>query len=120
MEIGAVIRGIREAQCATLEDVAFAAKTTASNLSRIELGRHYCSPKLLDRVSKALNVSVAEIYQRAESTQLDAREPSTIRYAENTPDRVIGNRNYEALTPEHKIIVDDLIKILLRRQKIKS
>lgn len=36
MHIGQVIREIREARKATLEEVAFAANTNASNLSRIE------------------------------------------------------------------------------------
>lgn len=66
MTIGHAIRSIRKRKSATLEDVAFAAHTTASNLSRVELGKHGFSPEMLSNIAKALDVSVAELYKEAE------------------------------------------------------
>ena len=58
MNIGQVIREIREARKATLEEVAFAASTNASNLSRIERGAQGYSPETLERIASALGVTV--------------------------------------------------------------
>lgn len=110
MSIGTIIREIREAQNATLEEVAFAAKTTASNLSRIELNRHGCSPKMLERLAKALGVSVADLYLRVENPESHSAK------LEESAQKSVTYRNYEALNEEHQGIADDFIKMLLKRQ----
>lgn len=66
MTIGRAIRSIRKRIPATLEDIAFAANTTASNLSRIELGKHGLSASMLANVASALGVSVSQLYNEAE------------------------------------------------------
>ena len=66
MNIGHAIRSIRKRKSATLEDVAFAANTTASNLSRIELGRHGYSPEMLSNIAAALGVTTTQLYQEAD------------------------------------------------------
>ena len=57
MKIGQVIREIREAHKATLEEIALAADTNASNLSRIERGTQGYSPETLERIATALGVT---------------------------------------------------------------
>lgn len=59
MHIGQVIREIREARKATLEEVALAADTNASNLSRIERGAQGYSPETLERIAIALGVTMS-------------------------------------------------------------
>ena len=66
MTIGQAIRSIRKRIPATLEDIAFAANTTASNLSRIELGKHGLSESMLLNVATALGISVSQLYKEAE------------------------------------------------------
>ena len=60
MKIGEIIREIREAQKATLESIALAADTNASNLSRIERGTQGYSPETLERIAAALGPSGEE------------------------------------------------------------
>lgn len=66
MTIGQAIRSIRKRIPATLEDIAYAANTTASNLSRIELGKHGLSATMLTNLASALGVSVSQLYKEAE------------------------------------------------------
>ena len=67
MKIGQVIRQIREAHKATLEEIALAADTNASNLSRIERGTQGYSPETLERIATALGVTVSELHRRMET-----------------------------------------------------
>ncbi|QFY90145.2 helix-turn-helix transcriptional regulator [Magnetovirga frankeli] len=105
MQIGTIIREIREAQKATLEEIALAAGTNPSNLSRIERGVQGYSADTLAKIANALGVTVSQLHQRAESTELD---PATEIHR-------ISHR-LAALTPENRELVDDFITLLLRRQ----
>lgn len=114
MKIGHTLREIREAQGSTLEDVAYLARTTASNLSRIERGRHGCSPDMLERIAQALGMTVAEIYRR----DVDPEPGSSQGVQEpRHPPRPSILRHYEQLTFEHREIVDEFVLMLLRRQR---
>ena len=75
MHIGQVIRAIREARKATLEEIAFAANTNASNLSRIERGQQGYSPEVLERIALALGVTVAELHVQAETAVSSGAKP---------------------------------------------
>ena len=116
MHIGQVIREIREARRATLEEVAFAANTNASNLSRIERGVQGYSAEMLERIAQGLGVTVAELHLRAESSKGtrpakgDASTQATINLD------LLASR-YGALTPENCEFVDELMALLLRRQR---
>jgi len=116
MKIGQTLRQIREAQGSTLEDVAYLAQTTASNLSRIERGRHGCSPDMLERIAQALSMTVADIYrlEDGDSKQGSARGVQEPRHTSPRPSIA---RHYEQLTVEHREIVDDFVLMLLRRQR---
>lgn len=76
MHIGQVIREIREAHKATLEELAFAANTNASNLSRIERGTQGYSPETLERIASALGVTVSELHLRTEAAANTAGKTS--------------------------------------------
>ncbi len=114
MKIGQTLREIREAQGSTLEDVAYLAQTTASNLSRIERGRHGCSPDMLERIAQALGMTVADIYRLNEAPEADFNQG--VREPRQLPRPSIV-RHYEQLTVEHREIVDDFVLMLLRRQR---
>lgn len=115
MHIGQVIRSIREARKATLEEIAFAANTNASNLSRIERGRQGYSPEALERIAQALGVTVAELHVQAET----ATGAGSGSEQENKSQRAASalSAKYAALSPEYQSLADEFIALLLRRQR---
>lgn len=122
MKIGQVIREIREAHKATLEEIALAADTNASNLSRIERGAQGYSPETLERIATALGVTVSELHRRTEASEQSAG-PSTNDGADQKHqelDLAMTSTKYSALTPDHRELVDEFMTLLLRRQRVKK
>lgn len=118
MKIGQVIREIREAHKATLEEIAFAADTNASNLSRIERGTQGYSPETLERIATALGVTVSELHRRMETASQSGNGITGQKDAELDPG--ITSSKYSALTPDHRELVDEFMTLLLRRQRVKK
>lgn len=119
MKIGQVIREIRDAHKATLEEIAFAADTNASNLSRIERGTQGYSPETLERIATALGVTVSELHRRMETASPSAGKSSVVNFGQKHPelDPAITSSKYSALTPDHRELVDEFMTLLLRRQR---
>jgi transcriptional regulator with XRE-family HTH domain len=119
MSIGQVIREIRAARKATLEEIAFAADTNASNLSRIERGKQGYSKETLERIASALGVTVAELYLRAEAGGSPAGKMSISPTAKKPQSLVAAAvaSKYSALTQENRELVDEFMALLLRRQR---
>lgn len=115
MHIGQVIRAIRGARKATLEEVAFAANTNASNLSRIERGTQGYSAEALERIAQALGVTVAELHLRAE----EAIGSGAGAAQKNNREQAVNalSVKYAALSPENRALADEFIALLLRRQR---
>ena len=122
MKIGQVIREIREAHKATLEEIALAADTNASNLSRIERGIQGYSPETLERLATALGVSVSELHRRMETASQSAGKSGIVGAGQRHPelDPAITSSKYSALTPDHRELVDEFMTLLLRRQRSKK
>lgn len=68
MKIGHVIRNLRLAKKATLEDIAFVAEMDAANLSRIERGKQNPTPEITEKLATAFNLPVSSLYLMAEQT----------------------------------------------------
>lgn len=121
MKIGQVIREIREAHKATLEEIAFAANTNASNLSRIERGTQGYSAETLERIASALGVTVSELHLRLETAAKAAQKPDhAVVCNERLPvDYTITSSKYSALTQEHRELVEEFMTLLLRRQRVR-
>ena len=119
MKIGQVIREIREAHKATLEEIALAADTNASNLSRIERGTQGYSPETLERIATALGVTVSELHRRMETAEQKSGKSADGIAAQNHPelDPAMTSTRYSALTPDHRELVDEFMTLLLRRQR---
>ena len=119
MHIGQVIREIREARKATLEEIAFAANTNASNLSRIERGKQGYSVETLECIASALGVTVSELHLRAEAGSSAAREmnQSDVGKKDQQFGITIASSKYSALTKENRELIDELMALLLRRQR---
>lgn len=122
MKIGQVIREIREAHKATLEEIALAADTNASNLSRIERGTQGYSPETLERIATALGVTVSELHRRMETaSQSTGKSHGGLAGQKHSElDPAITSSKYSALTPDHRELVDEFMTLLLRRQRIKK
>jgi transcriptional regulator with XRE-family HTH domain len=116
MHIGQVIREIREAREATLEDIALAADTNASNLSRIERGKQGFSSDTLERIASALGVTVSELHLRAEADPAGSMSGHASKKKEPLAD--FPTSKYAALTQGHRELVDEFMALLLRRQRI--
>ena len=121
MKIGQVIREIREAHQATLEDIALAADTNASNLSRIERGTQGYSPETLERIATALGVTVSELHRRMEaSAKSNSKSNQTAHDQDGQAlDSAMTSSKYSALTQDHRELVDEFMTLLLRRQRVK-
>lgn len=120
MKIGQVIREIRKAQGATLEQIALAADTNASNLSRIERDEQGYSPETLDRIAVALGTTVSALHLRMESAAKPASTQTQSGSGEQSTeiDPAITSGKYSALTQDHRELVDDFMTMLLRRQRV--
>lgn len=119
MHIGQVIREIREARQATLEEIAFHADTNASNLSRIERGKQGYSKETLERIASALGVTVSELYLRAEvggSPPGEMSKSPTAKKSQALGAAAVASK-YSALTQENRELVDEFMALLLRRQR---
>ncbi|MBY0340416.1 MAG: helix-turn-helix domain-containing protein [Rhodocyclaceae bacterium] len=115
MHIGQVIRAIREARKATLEEIAFAANTNASNLSRIERGQQGYSPEVLERIALALGVTVAELHVQAETAVSAGAKPDPGKQSQLSAGAF--TTKYAALSREHRELTDEFMALLLRRQR---
>jgi DNA-binding XRE family transcriptional regulator len=60
-EVGAIIRKLREVKGMTQEELARAAGMMRNNISRIEAAKHRPTLDTLERIAKALKVSVADL-----------------------------------------------------------
>jgi len=122
MKIGQVIREIREARKATLEEIAFAADTNASNLSRIERGAQGYSPETLERIASALGVTVSELHLRTEGAANAAGKASDSAAGKkrHLPPTALAASKYSTLTPGNRELVDEFMALLLRRQRPKK
>lgn len=116
MHIGQVIREIREAREATLEEIALAADTNASNLSRIERGKQGFSSDTLERIATALGVTVSELHLRAEAAPAGSMSGKGSK--KNEPGAEFPASKYAALTQNHRELVDEFMALLLRRQRM--
>jgi ribosome-binding protein aMBF1 (putative translation factor) len=60
-EVGAAIRKVREARGVTQERLASAVGMMRSNISRIEAAKHRPTLETIERIAKALKVSIADL-----------------------------------------------------------
>ena len=66
MQIGKVIRILRQEQGLTLEELALRIGSDAGNLSRVERGKQRYTPEMLQAIADALKTPVSNLFIRAE------------------------------------------------------
>lgn len=118
MEIGKVIRALRNTRGASLESLAFDAGTDASNLSRIERGVQKPTEDGLRAIASALGTTIATLYATAEGKSLvDARTGGTLDLDDLGHESVQMRRYFKSLTPEYRKVAFELVKTLARIQR---
>lgn len=78
MNIGRTIRELRSQKRWTLQELANRADIDTGNLSRLERDVQKCSPELLERLAKALDISVGEIYLISEAKESNKKPLSAM------------------------------------------
>lgn len=117
MSLGETIRKIRKSHRATLEEIAFAAKTDAANLSRIERGKQGYTPEMLENIAHALGLSVAKLHAMAETEGVEGNGQKMARQTlleANTYHTPLDQ--LKQLNPNHLELAMEFISLLLRRQ----
>jgi transcriptional regulator with XRE-family HTH domain len=122
MEIGKVIRVLRQKRGETLEQVALGVGTDPSNLSRIERGVQQPSAELLRAIAAALQTTIGSLYSCAEGQEYSADKTQDLLGAEEsdyTSESIQLRRQFRALTPENQRLAVELLKTLNRMQGAK-
>ncbi len=120
MEIGQVIRALRQERGETLEQMALGIGTDPSNLSRIERGVQQPTASMLRTIAAAFQTTVAALHARAEGVGHAPKKDRDMLGADEadyTSESIQLRRQFRALTPENQKIALELLRALNRTQK---
>ena len=122
MQIGKVIRILRQEQGLTLEELALRIGSDAGNLSRVERGKQRYTPEMLQAIADALKTPVSSLFIRAEQklaayevqgkTQEDAPRPPNESDVLMSLRRVLSN-----LDAEKQKLLLEFARMLSRQTK---
>lgn len=96
MNLGETIKSLRLARHWTQDELAFRAKTTAANISRIETGKHGPSTQLLETLAYVFGMKMYQLVALAEGEKLPAAS-SEYDFAEHSL-----LQNFRAMTPKER------------------
>ena len=119
MEIGQVIRALRQERGDTLEQMALGIGTDPSNLSRIERGVQQPTASMLRTIAAALQTTVAALHTRAEGVggaSKKERDMLGADEADYTSESIQLRRQFRKLTPKNQKIAVELLRALNRTQ----
>ena len=119
MEIGQVIRALRQERKETLEQMAYGIGTDPSNLSRIERGVQQPTATMLRTIATALGTTVAALHARAEGVGKFSKKERDLLggdAADYTAEAIQLRHNFRTLTPENKHLAVEFVKLLNRTQ----
>lgn len=122
MEIGKVIRALRQKRGETLEQVALGVGTDPSNLSRIERGVQQPSAELLRAIAVALQTTIGSLYACAEGQDYSADKNKDLLGGDEsdyTSEAIQLRRQFRDLTHENQRLAVELLKALNRMQSAK-
>ena len=109
MQIGQIIRSLREEKGWPQEKLAFEAGLETSHLSRIERGERRLAIEALDSLAAALGTSPAAIYAIREGLELqsDSGTPAHELRADYTPEAVELRKIFRELSaPDRQLLID--------------
>lgn len=120
MEIGQVIRALRQKRGETLESMALDIGTDASNLSRIERGIQQPSTELLRAIATALHTTIAELHACAEGKNYSPKQAQELLGGDEsdfTNEAIQLRRHFRTLSAENQRVVLEIVKALKRLQR---
>jgi transcriptional regulator with XRE-family HTH domain len=120
MEIGNVIRTLRQERGLTLEELALRIGSDAGNLSRVERGKQRYTPEMLQAIADALKTPISNLFFRAEQTLAAYGSQSKKEYLRGGPDSqlFISLRGVVShLDADNQKLVLEFAKMLSRQTK---
>lgn len=120
MEIGQVIRALRQKRGETLESIALDIGTDASNLSRIERGLQQPSTELLKAIATSLQTTVAVLHACAEgksSPPKQAQELLGVDESDYTSEAIQLRQQFRTLSADNQRALLEIAKVLNRLQR---
>ena len=119
MNIGKVIRTLRQERGETLEQVALEIGTDASNLSRIERGVQQPSNGLLVAIASKLETSITSIYALAEGIRKPGQLSATglADEIDFSSEAAMLRKHFRTLSPDNQQLAVEFVKLLSRQQR---
>lgn len=96
MNLGETIKALRVARHWTQDELAYRAKTTAANISRIETGKHGPSTQLLETLAYVFGMKMYQLVALAEGEKLPIAPPEY----DFTEQSLL--QNFRAMTPKEQ------------------
>lgn len=118
MQIGDVLRKIREGRGERLLEVALRAGTDGGNLSRIERNEQRPSLDLLERLADALETPVSALYQSVEGKGAGnelGEQVASSDYGNTELTRLL--RYWRTLTPANRRMAVEILKVMSKNQR---
>lgn len=114
MKIGEAIKQLRLERGATQEDVALEAGTNAGNLSRIERCQQQPALELVEKISAALGMTVADLYTYTAAQQPKAKSKAKPKDGneDNSNAALLFRRGFQQLNTENKHLAIEFVKLL--------
>lgn len=118
MKIGQVIRNLRLAKKATLEDIAFIVEMDAANLSRIERGKQNPTPEITEKLATAFNLPVSSLYLMAEQTVASYEVTASKEEIKQMTRRLeVFVTQFMLLSPTNQQLINEFISVMLKAQR---
>lgn len=116
MNIGIVIRRIRQEKKLTLEELAFQIGTDATNLSRIERGMQNATPDLLEKIARALELPISSLYLMVEQNiEPYAVEAAELKNAKKRLNQFVTR--FMLLNHSNQALVNEFLSAMLKAQE---
>ncbi len=118
MNIGTVIRRIRQEKKLTLEELAFQAGTDATNLSRIEREMQNPTPDLLEKISISLELPISSLYLMVEQNiepYVNTSNPSELKQAKKRLDQFVTR--FMLLDNKNQLLANEFLGAMLKSQE---
>ena len=96
MELGKVIKKLRENKGISQDELAFRTNTSAANISRIENGKHGAGEALLEALAKEFELKVYELVALAEGFEV----PEILKLS--NPDEDVILSAYRGMTDKQR------------------
>lgn len=114
MELGKVIKKLREVRGWSQDELAFRTGTSAANISRIENGKHGAGEALLEALSREFDYKVYQLVALAEGVD------APIIPAISNPDEEGLLSNYRAMTEDQRLVFKSVGREFVRKAGIEQ